>query len=169
MKFHKSYLQQYTKIIKIPTLQPYFSLKFIKKWSVHKAKWRVWSLRFKLEVFIWRHVVNVPKSSTTQNFNFCYFRPGICKNIFVCSVLHCRIISIKLFFSGVHACVNGADALTNFSWASLRCLFNLSVHRYRLHMHSWKEALNTIHRRNYILVCCDLIVRDYLYGIIIQL
>jgi hypothetical protein len=30
VKFYKSYLQQYTKIIKIPTLQPYFSLKFIK-------------------------------------------------------------------------------------------------------------------------------------------
>jgi hypothetical protein len=41
-----------------------------------------WSLRFKLEVFIWRHAVNVPKSSTTfRGILICaIFRPGICKN-----------------------------------------------------------------------------------------
>ena len=44
------------------------------------------------------------------------FRPGICKNIFLCSVLHWRIIRIKRFFSGVHACVHSADALTNFTF-----------------------------------------------------
>jgi hypothetical protein len=104
-----------------------------------------WSLRFKVEVFIWCRVVHVPKSSTIFRgiLIWAIFRPVICENTFLCSVLHWRIISIKRFFSGIHACVNGADALTNFSWASLRCLFNLSVHRYRLHMHSWKEALNT--------------------------
>jgi len=45
-------------------LQPYFSLKFIKIEAYTKPN-DVWCLRFKLEVFIWRHVVNVPKSSTT--------------------------------------------------------------------------------------------------------
>jgi len=54
-----SHLQQYTKIIKIPTLQTYFSLKFIKIEAYTKPK-NVLSLRFKLEVFIWRHVVYVP-------------------------------------------------------------------------------------------------------------
>jgi hypothetical protein len=35
----------------------------------------VWSLHFKLEVFIWRHVVYVPKSfnNISRNFNFCDF------------------------------------------------------------------------------------------------
>jgi hypothetical protein len=76
----------------------------------------VWSLRFKLEVFIWRHVVNVPTSLTTfRGILICViFRPGICKNIFLCWVLHWRIIRIKRFFSGVHVCVYGADALTHF-------------------------------------------------------
>jgi hypothetical protein len=46
------------KIIEIPTLQTYFSL--IKIESYTKPK----SLRFKPEVFIWCHVVYVPKSST---------------------------------------------------------------------------------------------------------
>jgi hypothetical protein len=32
--------------------------------GVHEAQ-KAWSLRFTLEVFIWRHVVYVPKSSTT--------------------------------------------------------------------------------------------------------
>jgi hypothetical protein len=36
-----------------------------------------------------------------------------------------RIISIKRFFSGVHACVNGADALTNFTSTSFGRLFIL--------------------------------------------
>ena len=57
-----SHLQQYTKIIKIPTLQTYFSLTFIKIEAYTKKK--VCSLRFRLEVFIWCHVVYVPKSST---------------------------------------------------------------------------------------------------------
>jgi hypothetical protein len=66
------------------------------------------SLRFKLEVFIWRHVVNVPTSSTTfRGILICViFRPGICKNIFLCSVLHWRIIRIKRFFSGKR-CLQG--------------------------------------------------------------
>jgi len=44
----------------MPTLQTYF----ITIEAYTKPK-NIWSLRFKLEVFIWRHVVNVPKSSTT--------------------------------------------------------------------------------------------------------
>jgi hypothetical protein len=58
----------------------------------------------------------VPKSSTTfSGILICaIFRPGICKNIILCAVLHGRIISIKQFFSGVHACVNN-DAFTNFA------------------------------------------------------
>ena len=135
----------------------------------------VWSLRFKLEVFIWHHFVNMPTSSTT----FCgilicvIFRPGICKNIFLCSVLHWRIIRIKRFFSGVHACIHGADALTNFTWTSFGHLISLWVHRHHVHMHellngrlckvceciatvytcmnSWKEAFNPI--MNYIWYC----------------
>jgi hypothetical protein len=71
-----SHLQQYTKIIKIPTLQTYFNLKFIKIEAYTKPK-NVWSLRFKLEVFIWRLVVGVPKSSLahniSKNFNLCDF------------------------------------------------------------------------------------------------
>jgi hypothetical protein len=40
------------------------------------------------------------------------FRPGICKSkTFSSTILNLRIINIKWFFSGVHACVNGADAL----------------------------------------------------------
>ena len=40
------------------------------------------SLRSKLEVFIWRHVVYIPKSWTTfRGILICaIFRPGICKN-----------------------------------------------------------------------------------------
>ena len=46
-----SHLQQYTKIINIPTLQTYFSLQFLKIEVYTKPK-NVWSLRFKLEDFI---------------------------------------------------------------------------------------------------------------------
>jgi hypothetical protein len=63
VKFYKSYVQQYTKIIKIPTLQSYFSLKFIKIEAYTKPN-DVWSLHFKLEVFIWRHVVYRQSRST---------------------------------------------------------------------------------------------------------
>jgi hypothetical protein len=60
-----SHLQQYKKIIKIPTLQTYFSLTFIKIEAYSKSKKKnVSSLRFRLKVFIWRHVVYVLKSST---------------------------------------------------------------------------------------------------------
>ena len=115
----KQYLQQYTKIIKTPTLQTYFSYIFIKIEAYTKPN-DVWSLRFKLEVFIWRHVVNVPKTSTTfRGILICViFRPGICKNTILCSVLHWRIIMIKRICSGVHACVHVIDALTNFTYAS---------------------------------------------------
>jgi hypothetical protein len=54
-------------------------------------------------------------STTFRGMLICViFRPGICKNIFLCSVLHWIIIRIKRFFSWVHACVHGADALTKF-------------------------------------------------------
>ena len=59
-----SHLQQYTKIIKIPTSQTYFSLTFIKIEAYTKPTKSVSSLRFRLKVFIWRHVVYVLKSST---------------------------------------------------------------------------------------------------------
>ena len=112
-----SYLQQYTKIIKMSTLEIYFS-KILSKLKHTRSQMMPDLYVFKLEVFIWCHVVNVPKSSTTfRGILICaIFKPGICKNTFLCSVLHWRIISIKRFFSGVHACVNGA----------------------------WKEAFNTI-------------------------
>ena len=51
VKFYMSHLQQYTKIINIPTLQTYFSLQFLKIEVYTKPK-NVWSLRFKLEDFI---------------------------------------------------------------------------------------------------------------------
>jgi hypothetical protein len=56
-----------------------------------------WSLRFKVEVFIWCRVVHVPKSSTIFRgiLIWAIFRPVICENTFLCSVLHWRIISIK--------------------------------------------------------------------------
>jgi hypothetical protein len=59
------------------------------------------------EVLIWRHVVNVPKTATTfRGILICViFRPGICKNTFLCSVLHWRIIMIKRFFSGLSSCM----------------------------------------------------------------
>ena len=106
-----------------------------------------WSLRFKVEVFIWCRVVNVPKSSTTFRgiLIWAICRPVICENVLLCPVLHWRIISIKRFFSGVHACVN------------------VSMHEQTLHkrhsdiysvcksigtvytcINSWKEALNAI-------------------------
>jgi hypothetical protein len=115
----KHYLQQYTKIIKTPTLQTYFSYIFIKIEAYTKPN-DVWSLRFKLEVFIWRHVVNVPKTSTRcRGILICVIsRSGICKNTFLCSVLHWRIIMIKRFFSGFHACVHGVDALSLSTWWS---------------------------------------------------
>ena len=56
---------------------------------------------------IFTHVVNVPTSLTTFRGILIgvIFRPGICKNIFLCWVLHWRIIRIKRSFSGVHAYV----------------------------------------------------------------
>ena len=46
------------------------------------------SLRSKLEVFIWRHVVYIPKSWTTfRGILICeFFDPGICKNTICYSV-----------------------------------------------------------------------------------
>ena len=90
-RIHQLENVKYTKIIQIPTLQSYFSLKIIKIEAYTKPN-DVWSLRFKSETFIWRHVVNLPKSSTTcrRILNLCDFRPRICKNIFLCSVLHWR-------------------------------------------------------------------------------
>ena len=38
----------------------------------------------------------------------------------------------KHFFSGVYACVNGADALTNFTETSFGCLLSLLVHRHKI-------------------------------------
>jgi hypothetical protein len=102
-----------------------------------------------LEVFIWRHVVNVSTSSTTFHGILIrvIFRPGICKNIFLCSVLHWRIIRFKRFFSGVHACVHGDDALT--TWTLHKRPSNVySVYEYTgtvyTCMNSWKEAFNPI-------------------------
>ena len=55
-------------------------------------------------MFIWRHGVNAPKTSTTfSRILICVIvRPGICNNTLLCSVLHWRIIMIKRFFSRVH-------------------------------------------------------------------
>jgi len=53
--------------------------------------------------------------SRQQHLSCAIFRPGICKNIVLCSALHWRITTIKWLFSGVHECVNGADALTYFT------------------------------------------------------
>jgi hypothetical protein len=36
-------------------------------------------------------------------------------NTFLSTILNLRIIGIKRFFLGVHACVIGADAFTNFT------------------------------------------------------
>jgi hypothetical protein len=47
----KPYLQQYTKMIKTPTLQTYFSYIFIKIEAYTKPN-NIWSLRFKLEVML---------------------------------------------------------------------------------------------------------------------
>ena len=94
----KPYLQQYTKIIKTPTLQTYFSYIFIKIEAYTKPN-DVWSLRFKLEVFIWRHVVNVLKMSTK------FRRILICVIFFVKNgrnrFLHSSLLKIWDFF---HSC-----------------------------------------------------------------
>ena len=82
--------KKYTKIITMPTLQTYFSYIFIKIEADRKPTFNdVWSLRLKLEAFIWCHVVNVTKSSTTfHGILICQiFRPVICNNTFSCSVL----------------------------------------------------------------------------------
>jgi hypothetical protein len=68
------------------------------------------------------------------------FRPGICKNIFLCSVLHWRIIRIKRFFSGVHACVHGADALIN--WISARGFIELWTDQKRKSSSSYEQIKN---------------------------
>jgi hypothetical protein len=39
-------------------------------------------------------------------------------------------LEMEIFCSGVHACVNSANAITNFGH-----LFSLRLHRHRLHMH----------------------------------
>jgi hypothetical protein len=44
-------------------------VKFYLNWSAHEAR----SLHFKLEVFIWRHVLYVPKSFNTISRNYCHF------------------------------------------------------------------------------------------------
>jgi hypothetical protein len=49
------------------------------------------------------------------------FRPGICKNTFLCSVLHWRIIIIKRFFSGVRARVQTSFG---FVYASILIKYN---------------------------------------------
>jgi hypothetical protein len=71
------------------TLQTYFSLIFIKI-EVYKKPNNIWSLRFKLEVFISHHVVYVPKSSTIfcGILNCVIFRPRDMQEYILCSVLH---------------------------------------------------------------------------------
>jgi hypothetical protein len=78
-----------------------------------------WSLRFKLEVFIWRHAVNVPKSSTTfRRILICaIFRPGICKNNTIYNIEFKNYKYKTLLFKSSCMC---ADALTNFG---LLCKF----------------------------------------------
>jgi hypothetical protein len=62
------------------------------------------------------YVLNWKSSYDVMLFICAIVRPGICKNItFLPTILNLRIISIKRFLSAVHACVNGADALTNFT------------------------------------------------------
>ena len=113
-----SYLQQYTKIIKMPTLQTYL-VQWYQNWRVHQPKER--------------HVVNVPKSSTFRGILICaIFRPGICKNTFLWSVLDWRIISIKRFFSWVHACVIGAMHSQTLHTVELYFFFYVIFHKGRL-------------------------------------
>ena len=93
--------------------------------KILKKEWFIWKFwkrgvvekRGEEETKSMPHAPVVPTSSTTfRGILICViFRPGICKNIFLCSVLHWRIIRIKQLFSGVHACVHGSDALTNFT------------------------------------------------------
>ena len=104
----------------------------------------------------------MPKSSTTfRGILICAnFRPKIFSFFtFLYSVLHWRIISIKRFFSGVHACVNGSRCshklYINVLWTFIQfvsasapftssCMCKRCRCTRKLYMNSCKETFNTI-------------------------
>jgi hypothetical protein len=66
VKFYVSYFLQYTKIIQMTTMQTYFSKILIKlKIEAYTKPKKSLIFTFKLKVYIWRHVVYVPKSLKT--------------------------------------------------------------------------------------------------------
>ena len=127
-----SLIQKKGKILQIPLWQG----------GVHEANKKVWSLRSKLEVFIWRPVVYVLKSSTT-------FR-----GILICVIFRPRDMQEYYLLFGIFTGDTGLYSLSVFyiPWADFQythvylfcvlhllegCVMESPLYKHRPHLYLW--------------------------------